>query len=171
MNTKPLPFTGRMLPKEQGIRHVEHLVSFMREAIGEAEKGWLAGEVPVGAILLDRSNGIIARGHNRCVLDADPTAHAEIVVIRQAARIHQNYRLTGATLVVTVEPCIMCMGAIINARIDTLIFGAFDEKSGAGGSVFNLAQDRRFNHRLKVVHGVLEEECRGLMQDFFTERR
>jgi tRNA(adenine34) deaminase len=171
MDTKPLPFAGRMLPKGQGIRHVEDLVSVMREAIGEAEKGWLAGEVPVGAILLDRSNGIVARGHNRCILDADPTAHAEIVVIRQAARIYENYRLTGATLVVTVEPCIMCMGAIMNARIDTLVFGTFDEKSGAGGSLFNLAQDRRLNHRLKVVHGVLEEECRGLMQAFFTERR
>ena len=171
MDTEPLPFTGRMLAKEQGISHVEDLVSVMREAIGEAEKGWLDGEVPVGAILLDRSNGIVARGHNRCILDVDPTAHAEIVVIRQAARIYENYRLTGATLVVTVEPCIMCMGAIMNARIETLVFGTFDEKSGAGGSLFNLAQDRRLNHRLKVVYGILEEECKGLMQAFFTERR
>ena len=171
MNSKPSPLTGRMLAKGQGIQHVEDLVSAMREAIREAEKGWLGGEVPVGAILLDRSSGIVARGHNRCVLEADPTAHAEIVAIRQAAKIYQNYRLTGATLVVTVEPCIMCMGAIMNARIDTLVFGTFDENSGAGGSLFNLAQDRRLNHRLKVVHGILEEECRGLMQAFFTERR
>jgi len=171
MNSKPSPLTGRMLAKKQGIQQVEDLVSAMREAIREAEKGWPAGEVPVGAVLLDRWNGIVARGHNRCLLDVDPTAHAEIVVIRQAAKIYQNYRLTGATLVVTIEPCIMCMGAIINARIDTLVFGAFDEKSGAGGSLFNLAQDPRLNHRLKVTHGILEGECRGLMQGFFTERR
>ena len=160
-----------MLPKRQGIRDVEDLVSVMREAIRQAEKGWLAGEVPVGAVLLDQSDGIVARGHNRCILDAYPTANAEIVAIRQAARVYKNYRLNGATLVVTVEPCIMCMGAIMNARIDTLIFGAFDSKSGAAGSVFNLAQDRRLNHRLKVVQGILEEECRGLMQGFFTEKR
>jgi tRNA(adenine34) deaminase len=160
-----------MLPKRQGILHVEDLVCLMREAIKEAEKGRLAGEVPIGAVLLDQSNKIVARGHNRCILDNDPTAHAEIVAIRQAARLHRNYRLTGATLAVTVEPCIMCMGAIMNARIDTLVFGAFDKKSGAAGSLFNLAEDRRLNHRLKVIHGVLEEECRGLMQGFFAKKR
>ena len=160
-----------MLPRRQGIRHTEDLACVMREAITEAEKGLLAGEVPVGAVLLDRSSEIVARGHNRCILDNDPTAHAEIVAIRQAARLHKNYRLNGATLVVTIEPCIMCMGAIMTARIDTLIFGAFDRKSGAAGSLFNLAEDGRLNHRLKVVQGILEEECRGLMQGFFTERR
>ena len=143
----------------------------MEEAIKEAEKGRLAGEVPVGAVLLDQSNEIVARGHNRCILENDPTAHAEIVAIRQAARIYKNYRLNGAALVVTIEPCIMCMGAMMHARIDTLVFGAFDRKSGAAGSLFNLAQDGRFNHRVQVVQGILEEECRGLMQGFFAERR
>jgi len=171
MDSKPSSVTSHMPPKRQEIQHAEDFVSVMREAIREAEKGWLAGEVPVGAILMDQSNGIVARAHNRCVLDVDPTAHAEIVAIRQAARIYQNYRLPGATLVVTVEPCIMCMGAIMNARIDMLVFGTFDEKSGAGGSLFNLPEDTRLNHRLKVIHGILEEECRGLMQGFFTEKR
>ncbi len=143
----------------------------MEEAIKEAEKGRLAGEVPVGAVLVDQSNEIVARGHNRCISENDPTAHAEIVAIRQAARVCENYRLNGATLVVTIEPCIMCMGAMMHARIDTLVFGAFDRKSGAAGSLFNLAQDGRFNHRLQVVQGILEEECRGLMQGFFAERR
>ena len=143
----------------------------MREAITEAEKAWLIGEVPVGAVLLDQSNQIMARGHNRCISDNDPTAHAEIVAIREAAGLQGNYRLNGTTLVVTIEPCIMCMGAILNARIDTLVFGAFDRKSGAAGSLFNLAEDGRLNHRLNLIQGILEEECRGLMQGFFTERR
>jgi tRNA(adenine34) deaminase len=153
------------------IPHAEDLACLMEEAIKEAEKGRLAGEVPVGAVLVDQSNEIVARGHNRCISENDPTAHAEIVAIRQAARVCENYRLNGATLVVTIEPCIMCMGAMMHARIDTLVFGAFDRKSGAAGSLFNLAQDGRFNHRLQVVQGILEEECRGLMQGFFAERR
>jgi tRNA(adenine34) deaminase len=160
-----------MLPRRQGIRHTEDLTCVMREAITEAEKAWLVGEVPVGAVLLDQSNEIMARAHNRCILDNDPTAHAEIVAIRKAAGLQGNYRLNGATLVVTIEPCIMCMGAILNARIDTLVFGAFDRKSGAAGSLFNLAEDGRLNHRLNLIQGILEEECRGLMQGFFTEKR
>jgi tRNA(adenine34) deaminase len=160
-----------MLPRRQVIPHAEDLACLMEEAIKEAEKGRLAGEVPVGAVLVDQSNEIVARGHNRCISENDPTAHAEIVAIRQAARVCENYRLNGATLVVTIEPCIMCMGAMMHARIDTLVFGAFDRKSGAAGSLFNLAQDGRFNHRLQVVQGILEEECRGLMQGFFAERR
>ncbi|MBW1714402.1 MAG: nucleoside deaminase [Deltaproteobacteria bacterium] len=143
----------------------------MREAMREAKEAWVAGEVPVGAILLDQSNKIVARAYNRCILDNDPTAHAEILVIRQGAKVRSNYRLNGMTMVVTVEPCPMCMGAIINARLETLVFGVFDEKSGAAGSVYNLSNDGRLNHRLTVIPGVMEKECKQLMQDFFRVRR
>jgi tRNA(adenine34) deaminase len=143
----------------------------MREAVREAKKAWLTGEVPVGAILIDQSNQIVARTHNSCVLDNDPTAHAEILAIRQGAKVCSNYRLNGMTLVVTIEPCTMCMGAIINARLDTLVFGAFDEKGGAAGSVCNMCDNARLNHRLRVIYGVMEKECRELMQGFFRERR
>ena len=160
-----------MLPLRQGIQDRGDLSRFMREAVREAKKAWLSGEVPVGAILIDQSDEIVARAHNRCILDNDPTAHAEILVIRQGAKVRSNYRLNGMTMVVTVEPCPMCMGAIINARLDTLVFGAFDEKSGAAGSVYNLSDDGRLNHRLTVIPGVMEKECRQLMQGFFRERR
>jgi tRNA(adenine34) deaminase len=156
---------------QQGIRDRGDLSYFMREAVTEAKKALLAGEVPVGAILIDQSNEIVARAHNRCILDNDPTAHAEIVAVRHAAKVCSNYRLNGMTLVVTIEPCLMCMGAIINARLDTLVFGAFDEKGGAAGSVYNLPDDSRLNHRLTVISGVMERECRELMKGFFRERR
>lgn len=143
----------------------------MQEALKEAKKGWLGGEVPVGALLIGQSNEILARDHNRCVSRNDPTAHAEILVIRQAAKLLENYRLNGTSMVVTIEPCPMCMGAIINARLDTLVFGAFDLKSGAAGSIHSLSDDGRFNHRLKVIPGIMERECRELMQDFFRKRR
>jgi tRNA(adenine34) deaminase len=137
----------------------------------EAKKGWLDGEVPVGALLIGQSNEIFARDHNRCISSNDPTAHAEILVIRQAAKLLKNYRLNGLNMVVTIEPCPMCMGAIINARLDMLVFGAFDPKSGAAGSIYNLSNNARLNHRLKVIHGIMEKECLGLMQEFFRERR
>lgn len=143
----------------------------MQEAMKEARKGWQDGEIPVGALLIDRSNDILARDHNRCISLTDPTAHAEILVIRQAAKLLNNYRLNGLTIVVTIEPCAMCMGAIINARLDTLVFGAFDPKSGAGGSIYNLSDDARLNHRTKTIPGIMEKECRELMQEFFRKRR
>ena len=143
----------------------------MREALKEAEKGWYGGEVPVGAVLIGRSNEVLARDHNRSISRNDPTAHAEILVIRRTAKLLENYRLNGMTIVVTIEPCAMCMGAIINARLDTLIFGAFDLKSGAAGSVYNLSNDGRLNHRLRVFPGIMESQCRELMQDFFREKR
>ena len=145
--------------------------SLMREAIEEAKKGGLGGEVPVGALLIGQSPEILARDHNRCIELNDPTAHAEILVIRQAANLLENYRLNGMTMIATVEPCPMCFGAIINARLKTLVFGAFDPKSGAAGSTVNLSDDRRLNHRLRVIPGVMEKECRGVMQEFFRERR
>jgi tRNA(adenine34) deaminase len=143
----------------------------MREALKEAEKGWYGGEVPVGAVLIGRSNEVLARDHNRSISRNDPTAHAEILVIRRTAKLLENYRLNGMTIVVTIEPCAMCMGAIVNARLDTLIFGAFDLKSGAAGSVYNLSNDGRLNHRLRVIPGILASQCRELMQDFFREKR
>ena len=143
----------------------------MREAMKEAKKGWLGGEVPVGALVIGRSNKVLARDHNRCISRNDPTAHAEILVIRQAAKLIENYRLNGLTMVVTIEPCPMCMGAIINARLDTLVFGAFDPKGGAAGSMYNLSGDGSLNHRVKVIPGIMEKECRELMQDFFRKKR
>jgi len=143
----------------------------MREAMKEAKKGWLGGEVPVGALVIGRSNKVLARDHNRCISRNDPTAHAEILVIRQAAKLVENYRLNGMTMVVTIEPCPMCMGAIINARLDMLVFGAFDSKGGAAGSMYNLSDDGSLNHRVKVIPGIMEKECRELMQDFFRKKR
>jgi tRNA(adenine34) deaminase len=143
----------------------------MREAIKEAKEGWLNGEVPVGALLINQSDEILVRDHNRCISLNDPTAHAEILVIRQAAQKLKNYRLNGVTIVVTIEPCPMCMGAIMNARLDTLVFGAFDPKCGAAGSVYNLPDDERLNHKITIIPRIMEQECRDLMQGFFRERR
>jgi len=143
----------------------------MREAIKEAENGWLNEEVPVGALLISQSDKILARDHNRCISLNDPTAHAEILVLRQAAQKCKNYRLNGVTMVVTIEPCPMCMGAIMNARLDTLVFGAFDPKCGAAGSVYNLPDDERLNHKIAIISRIMEHECRELMQNFFRERR
>jgi len=143
----------------------------MREAIKEAKDGWLNGEVPVGALLINQSDEILARDHNRCISLNDPTAHAEILVIRQAAKKLINYRLNGVSIIVTIEPCPMCMGAIMNARLGVLVFGAFDPKIGAAGSIYNFSDDERLNHRIKVIPCVMEQECRDLMQDFFRERR
>ncbi len=147
------------------------LTHFMREALKEAEKAWRGGEVPVGALLIGQSHEVLARDHNRCISRNDPTAHAEILVIRRAAKELQNYRLNGMTMVVTIEPCPMCMGAIINARLDTLVFGAFDLRSGAAGSIYDLSKDGRLNHHLKVIPGIMQKECRELMRGFFGKRR
>ena len=144
---------------------------FMRDAIKEAKRGWLDGEVPVAALLISQSGEILARDHNRCISHNDPTAHAEILVIRKVAKKVKNYRLNGITMIVTIEPCLMCMGAIINARLDTLVFGSFDPKLGAAGSIYNLPEDERLNHKIKVIPRIMEKECRDLMKDFFQERR
>jgi tRNA(adenine34) deaminase len=143
----------------------------MREALQEAEKAFREGEVPVGAVLSDEHGQIVARAHNMPISLCDPTAHAEILALRLAASLRGNYRLTKSTLVVTVEPCLMCMGAALNARIDRLVFGASDPKSGAAGSLYHLGEDSRLNHRIEVVSGVLETECSRLMQAFFRLRR
>ncbi len=143
----------------------------MLEAIGEAEKAAAEGEVPVGAVIADAEGKVIARAHNRPLALQDPTAHAEILAMREAAARCGNYRLAGATLVVTIEPCIMCMGAALHARIDRVVYGARDSKGGAAGSLFDLSADARLNHRIQVVCGVCEDACRRLIQDFFRERR
>ena len=143
----------------------------MREALLEAEKAFQEGEVPVGAVLSDEEGEIVARAHNMPIFLSDPTAHAEILALRFAASHLGNYRLTKSTLVVTIEPCLMCMGAALNARIGRLVFGASDPKSGAAGSLYHLGEDSRLNHRIEVVSGVMETECSSLMQAFFRMRR
>jgi tRNA(adenine34) deaminase len=143
----------------------------MEHALMEAEKGFKKGEVPVGALLTDPDGKIVAKAHNLPISRHDPTAHAEILVLRDAGAFYNNYRLTGSTLVVTLEPCIMCMGAAFHARISRLVFGAFDPKSGAAGSLYDLSQDGRLNHRIDVVSGIMDEMCSRQLENFFQLRR
>ena len=150
---------------------VEDFRHFMKQALREAEQGFSEGEVPVGALIVRQEGRILAAAHNRPISLHDPTAHAEVLAMRAAASLCGNYRLPGATMVVTIEPCSMCMGAALNARISRLVFGASDPKAGAAGSVFDLARDGRLNHRIEVVAGVLEGECSRLLQEFFSLRR
>lgn len=144
---------------------------WMEEAIREAEKGSDEGEVPVGAVLVGSDGTIVVKAHNQPIALKDPTAHAEILVLRAGGAFYGNYRIPGVTLVVTIEPCPMCVGAALQARISRLVFGAYDPKSGAAGSVYNLATDERLNHRIEVIPGVMEKECRELIKDFFRARR
>jgi tRNA(adenine34) deaminase len=142
----------------------------MRAALEQARAAGAAGEVPIGAVVaLD--GAIVAEGFNQPIGSSDPTAHAEIVALRGAARAAGNYRLTGATLCVTVEPCAMCVGAIVHARIGTLIYGAAEPKTGAVCSTMKLLDDPSWNHRPEVVAGVMADDCRALLQEFFLGRR
>lgn len=143
----------------------------MAEALAQARKAGRAAEVPVGAVLIGPDGVRLAAAHNRPRTRRDPTAHAEILALRKAAKRTGNYRLPGATLVVTVEPCLMCAGAILQARVARVVFGAFDPKGGAFGSLYDLSCDPRLNHRLQVIGGIRAEECRILLQAFFLERR
>lgn len=140
----------------------------MREAIREAELARAQGDIPVGAILLDATGEIIGRGYNRREVDLDPVAHAEIVAMRRGAAHQKNWRLDGCTLVVTLEPCAMCAGAIAQARISRVIFGAWDEKAGAVGSVWDVLRDPRAIYKVEVHGGVLEDECAALLSSFFN---
>jgi tRNA(adenine34) deaminase len=142
----------------------------MRAALAEAKVAAEAGEVPVGAVVV-AGGEIVARGHNRSETDSDPSAHAEIVALRAAARAVGNYRLTGATLYVTLEPCAMCMGALVQARIERLVFGAYDPKAGAAGSAIDLSDSPSFNHRFEINGGVLAEECGAVLKTFFESKR
>ena len=150
-----------------GVMHHEFL---MRAALAEAARGREAGEVPIGAVVAVGGE-IAGRGYNQPIGASDPTAHAEIVAIRDAARRLGNYRLTDATLCVTIEPCLMCVGALVHARIGTLVYGAAEPKSGAIQSTIAGGDLPGFNHRFAVVGGVLEDECRTLVQQFFQQRR
>jgi tRNA(adenine34) deaminase len=149
----------------------EHDENFMQIAIAAAMEAKANGEVPIGACLVDHSGNVIASGANRTITDTDPTAHAEIVVLRNAAKIIGNYRLTGTTMYSTIEPCAMCAGALVNARIERLVFGAHDTRFGAVESIFELCTSPHLNHRIEISSGVLAEKCRPLVQDFFRERR
>ncbi len=144
----------------------------MRAALDEARAALASGDVPVGAIVLDESGAIIGRGRNERELHADPTAHAEVVALRQAAAARSDWQLSGCSLIVTLEPCVLCSGAILAARIDRVVFGAWDAKAGAAGSVVDLLRERRLPHRVtEVVGGVDERESAELLAEFFAERR
>jgi tRNA(adenine34) deaminase len=143
----------------------------MELALSEASKAFNAQEVPVGAVLFSESGTVLASTHNQTISLSDPTAHAEMLALRQAGKLIRNYRLLNTTLYVTVEPCMMCMGAIIHARVNRLIYGTRDSRWGAAGSLYDLSSDSRLNHRIEVIAGVREVECRDILQQFFRQRR
>ena len=143
----------------------------MRRAVYIAREAEKAGEVPVGAVIIDSDGKILAGASNRTITDNDPTAHAEILALRTAAMRLGNYRLTGATVYTTIEPCVMCAGALVNARVARLVYGAADERFGAVRSIFRLCDNKKLNHRIEIVTGVMEDNCRRLIQDFFRARR
>jgi tRNA(adenine34) deaminase len=149
------------------IKHVE----MMEVALTEAQRARKKGEVPIGAVLVAENLQILAAGHNRTITLNDPTAHAEILALRSAAAKIGNYRLLNTSLYVTVEPCPMCMGAAIHARVSRVIFGTRDPKWGAAGSLYNFAADQRFNHQLEVIEGVCKSDCKSLVQEFFRQKR
>ncbi len=143
----------------------------MRLALNEARGALATGDVPVGAVVLDPAGEVIGRGRNTRERDADPTGHAEVVAIREAAAARGEWRLEDCTLVVTLEPCTMCAGAVVASRLKTLVFGAWDEKAGAVGSLWDVVRDRRLNHRPEVVSGVLADESSALLVGFFAQHR
>ncbi|WP_412034123.1 tRNA adenosine(34) deaminase TadA [Pollutimonas sp. M17] len=143
----------------------------MRLALQQAELAYEAGEVPVGAVVLDEGGRVIGLGYNRSITDHDPSSHAEIVALRQAAAALKNYRLPGASLFVTLEPCAMCMGAMLHARLCRVVYGAADPKTGACGSVLSVHESTQLNHRTVVSGGVLADECGDMLRRFFRERR
>lgn len=144
---------------------------WMGEALDLARSTAADGDVPVGALVLDPGGTVIGRGRNTRERDGDPTGHAEVVAIREAATAAGEWRLEGCTLVVTLEPCTMCAGALVSARVQRLVFGAFDDKAGAVGSLWDVVRDRRLNHRPEVVSGVRAEESAALLREFFGQRR
>jgi tRNA(adenine34) deaminase len=145
-------------------------VQFMAEALAEARRAEAESEVPVGAVAV-ADDRIVGAGHNRPIGLCDPTAHAEILAIRAAASMLKTYRLNGVSIYVTLEPCVMCVGAMLNARIARVVYGARDDKAGALGSVYDIGRDGMLNHRFEVVGGVMESECAELMRGFFRARR
>jgi len=143
----------------------------VRAALEQARLAVDSGDVPIGAVVLDPAGSVIGRGHNVRERDGDPTGHAELVALRRAAEATGEWRLAGCTLVVTLEPCTMCAGAAVLSRVDRLVFGAYDAKAGAVGSLWDVVRDRRLNHRPEVVGGVLADECSALLDDFFAHQR
>ena len=143
----------------------------MRQALEAASEAANTGDVPVGALLLDATGTVVTVDHNRREELSDPTAHAEVLVISARAREIDDWRLTGHTLVVTLEPCPMCAGAAVMARLDRIVYGAADLKAGAAWSLYNIPQDRRLNHRIDLIEGVLADECSALLTGFFADRR
>jgi tRNA(adenine34) deaminase len=162
--TSSLSSHAILLPK------VEADIQFMQEAIAEARAAAAAGEVPIGALVV-HDGKILARSGNRTIRDCDPTAHAEVIVIRDAARLLRNYRMSDTTLYVTLEPCSMCAGAIVQARIPRLVYGADDPKGGAVRSCFEILTDATLNHQVDVVPGVLAPDSTSILQNFFAARR
>ena len=151
-------------------RNLQLETFFMQEALKEAEKAYKKKEVPIGAVIVS-DNKIIARGHNLKETSADPTAHAEIIAIKKAAKKLERWRLSNSTIYVTLEPCTMCMGALIQARVERLVFGCFDPKAGAAGSLYDISNDKRLNHRIKLSTDVMAEECGKILKDFFKGLR
>jgi tRNA(adenine34) deaminase len=143
---------------------------FMQQALDQAKLAAIAGEVPVGAVLV-RDGQVISTGFNQPISNSDPSAHAEMMVLRAAALDESNYRLPGTTLYVTLEPCTMCAGAILHARVERVVFGATDPKTGAAGSVMNVFLEKQINHQTQVEGGIMSEECGQILRDFFKERR
>lgn len=143
----------------------------MDAALGMAASAVQAGEIPVGAVVLDASGRILGRGYNRCIADHDPSGHAEIVALRDAAVRLGNYRLPGLALYVTLEPCVMCVGAMLHARLARVVYGASDPKTGACGSVLDIPAMRQINHHTTVVGGIMAAECAARLQEFFRDRR
>jgi tRNA(adenine34) deaminase len=143
----------------------------MGAALDRAREALSSGDVPIGAVVVDAAGTVLAAGHNVRERDADPTGHAELVALRAAAAARGQWRLDGCTLVVTLEPCTMCAGALVLARVDRVVFGAYDEKAGAVGSLWDVVRDRRLNHRPEVIGGVRAEESRALLAEFFERQR
>lgn len=144
---------------------------YMSQAIELAEQAARLGEVPVGALAIDDGGQVVGRAHNRRILDGDPTAHAEILALREAARHVGDWRLSQVTLYVTLEPCPMCAGALVNARVERVVFGCADPKAGAVRTLYALCEDPRLNHRVEVVAGVMAERCANLLRAFFAQLR
>ena len=159
-----------MSASDNSILDTDHDAAFMRAAVDEARAAAKRGEVPVGAVLV-LNDEIIARAGNRTIADCDPTAHAEVLALREASKRLENYRLAGATLYVTIEPCAMCAGAMIQARIARLVYGAPDAKGGAVQSCFAVLENPQLNHRVAVTAGVLAEDAAAALKDFFAARR
>lgn len=149
---------------------MEDNIKFMKEALKEAKKSYMKEEIPVGAVIV-KDGKIIGRGHNLKETKNDTTNHAEIIAIKKASKKLKSWRLTGCTMYVTLEPCTMCAGALIQARLDKVVIGTMDEKTGACGSVLNVVEDYKFNHRVEIEKGVMEKECKSIIQEFFKKLR